>query len=199
MRAHRALGIHYAAVRLEQGHFIFQQPQSWMALSHLLPAPCLHGKIVLRRGPFHSRNDIAPLLAYRQHAGGAQQLRARFALEGAPQFIAAQNERHVGCIFEVSFPDHPAFAVGRTEIVRRPELLQPDNGRPPRRAMARNRAAYSSETGYCYIVGHPGLSLRSNMPLHKSERPGRVKHLVAAGNRFTSGMARLSERAPWSL
>ena len=52
MRADRALGIHHAAVRLEQDHFVFQQYQSWIALPHSLPAPCLHGKIMLRRSMY---------------------------------------------------------------------------------------------------------------------------------------------------
>jgi hypothetical protein len=57
--------------------------------------------------------------------------------------------------------------------------------------MRRNRAAHSAEACYCHIVGHSGLSINprsgSNIALHKSERRFRVKHLLVAGNRFTSG------------
>jgi hypothetical protein len=44
--------------------------------------------------------------------------------------------------------------MGRTEIVRRCELFQANNRRAARRELGQDRASYSTQTYYGYVVVH---------------------------------------------
>ena len=79
----------------------------------------------------------------------------RFALQFAPEFVGAKQQRHIRRIFEVRFADHPTLPARRTEVVPAAKLLQTNDRLPAARARGQDRAAHPAQARYRHVVVHP--------------------------------------------
>jgi hypothetical protein len=157
VRDDAALRQHEASVRLEDDREVVGQPIGGEAPSDLASVDRLVGQVVLEAGSQRSLVDPPAAL---DDPGDVQELLARLPLQLAPELVRAAQERHVVGVLEVPEPDDPRDAVGRAELVRDVEALEPEHAPAAPREVVGGRASHPADADDDHVVPlHPGVTL----------------------------------------
>ena len=116
------------------------------------------GEIPLLTGPQAACHGQAVRGSDEQAAGHAVDVSTAVCGELVPQFVCAQEQRHIGRILEVGLADDAGAAVAGSSVVCGRELLQPQHALPAGGEMVGRGAAHAAQPDHDDVISHVATS-----------------------------------------